>query len=70
MTVAPDYVFPEVSNEVAAGESYYSGNKVFTSDGDNETWTETAKPTDNLTDTRELPSIEERLQEIEEALGL
>ena len=66
MAIPPDYVFPEVGDEAAEGESYYSGNKVFTSTGDDETWTEVDKPTD----TRELPSIEERLQEIEEALGL
>ena len=66
MTTPPNYVFPEAGDEAAAGESYYSGNKVFTSDGDFETWTEASKPAD----TRELPSIEERLQEIEEALGL
>lgn len=66
MATAPDYVFPEVGDEAAEGESYYSGNKVFTFEGDNETWDVTNKPDD----TRELPSIEERLQEIEEALGL
>ena len=66
MATPPDYVFPVPGDETAAGESYYSGNKVFTSEGDDETWDEANKPTD----TRELPSIEERLQEIEEALGL
>ena len=67
MAIPPDYVFPEVGDEIAAGESYYSGNKVFTSEGDNETWDETNKPDDDLGSSR---AIEERLQEIEEALGI
>lgn len=66
MATPPDYVFPEVGDETAAGESYYSGGSVFTSEGDDETWDVTAKPADQ----RDLPSIEERLQQIEEALGL
>ena len=66
MATPPDYVFPVPGDESAAGESYYSGNKVFTSDGDDETWTVANKPTDQTT----FATIEERLEAIEQALNL
>lgn len=46
MTTPPDFVFPELGEETATGESYYSGNKVFTYDDTTGTWTETDKPAD------------------------
>ena len=75
MAVPPDYEFPEVGDETAAGESYYSGNSVFTATGVDETWT-----TDDWCDLDpEDPSqcyvppvdtFEERLALIEQALNL
>ena len=66
MATPPDFEFPELENVNAAGESYYSGNKVFTYDGDAGTWTESDKPADQTTRA----TIEERLAAIEQGLNL
>ena len=46
MATPPDFVFPELGDELAAGDSYYSGNIVFEYEGDSDIWAESDKPAD------------------------
>ena len=67
MTVPPDFQPPELGSETAEGDSYYTGNKVFTYQAEeNDAWTETDAPTDKTVRL----TLEERLAAIEAALNL
>lgn len=66
MAIAPTYEFPELNNEFAEGQSYYSGTQVFHYQGDDDTWDQSDIP-DDQTRTQ---TILERLEAIEQALNL